>query len=183
MQSISWSFSNRRLLSRKSAKGVAKADDDDHDQKGPGVKKHEAESDSDQSDPGGRDRDPEDVDVRDVRYKLESFVSNCMTLFCCPSSQLLMLILNRVTPLLKKISNADYVFLNPNPTISLLRSALAMKDRNLLVRNMSWIFSPETWLVGLRDCSHGNTVHTQNYLCDSLWLLPHKRHLWFQHVI
>lgn len=98
-------ITNRRLLSRKSAaKGATKADDDDRDHKGPGVKKDEThESDSDQSDPGAKDRDPEDVDVRDVRYKLESFVSNCITVFCSPLSQLLVLILNRATPSWKNI--------------------------------------------------------------------------------
>ena len=30
---------------------------------------------------------------------------------------------------------------------SKLRSALAMKDRNLRVRNMAWIFAPEPWLT------------------------------------
>ena len=100
-----------------------------------GAKKDEDDSDDDDDD-GNNDRETDDVDVRDVRYKLENLNHN----------DLVSRSLNVLFYLLDWIGY-DWV----GDLLHHLRTAFALKDRKLRIRNVTWVFSPEPLISALVD--------------------------------
>ena len=117
---------NWGCTSRKSA--AKKEEGAGEDQ--PVVKKDEEESNDESDD---EDREKEDIDVRDVRYKLEPLRSNVILFSCSVPIRF-----EDVTVVM--VFNCLYLF---HGVCRQRRTQLALKERNLRVRNVTWTFSPD----------------------------------------
>lgn len=98
------------------------------------------QSDDSDADSGEMDAGKEDADVRDIRYNLE--ILPCICIFTGCFFETTMLTNDLYIPKTIHLSTYDLLKL----ALRVLRKDLSAKDRNLCVRNVTWVFAKVFWL-------------------------------------